>query len=109
MTREPIAIGRRTLLRGATLTSAATGLALGAGVTSGAGADSGSVPAFVRSGRPALTHGVQAGDVREGGAMLWSRADRPSRLVAEISRDADFRRAVTVRGPVVTTAYRSHR
>ncbi len=105
MTREPIVLGRRTLLRGATLTSAATGFALGAGFATSADAAAGrSAPAFIRSGRPALTHGVQAGDVREGGAVLWSRADRPSRLVAEISRDPDFRRAVTVPGPVVTPA-----
>jgi alkaline phosphatase D len=105
MTREPIAIGRRTLLRGATLTSAATGLALGAGVGPTVGASvTGSAPAFIRSGRPALTHGVQAGDVHEGGAVLWSRADRPSRLVAEISRDPSFRRSFTVKGPVVTPA-----
>jgi alkaline phosphatase D len=100
MTREPFTLGRRTLLRGATLSSAVTGLALGAG--SASAYSTRSVPALVRSGRPLLTHGVQAGDVREGGAVLWSRADRPSRLVAEISRDPDFRRAVTVRGPVVT-------
>jgi alkaline phosphatase D len=103
MTREPIAIGRRTLLRGATLTSAVTGLALGAGPAGASWASATrSAPALIRSGRPALTHGVQAGDVREAGAVLWSRADRPSRLMAEISRDPDFRRAVTVRGPVVT-------
>ncbi len=105
MTREPIAIGRRTLLRGATLTSAASGLALGAGLAPTAGASvTGPAPAFIRSGRPALTHGVQAGDVHDGGAVLWSRADRPSRLVAEISRDPSFRRSLTVKGPVVTPA-----
>ena len=101
MTREPLAIGRRTLLRGTALTSAA-GLALGAGPAGTASATARSAPALVRSGRPTLTHGVQAGDVRRDGALLWSRADRPSRLIAEISRDPDFRRAVTVQGPVVT-------
>jgi alkaline phosphatase D len=102
MTREPFVLGRRTLLRGAALSSAATGLALGAGSPDPARAATRTAPGPVRSARPALTHGVQAGDVREGGAVLWSRADRPSRLVAEISRDPDFRRALTVRGPVVT-------
>jgi alkaline phosphatase D len=89
-------LGRRAVLRGAALTAAA-GLALPA--TRAAAA-----PAFVRSGRPTLPLGVQSGDVRSQGAVLWSRADRPARLVAEISRDPSFRRARTVRGPVVTPA-----
>jgi alkaline phosphatase D len=90
---EPLPpLGRRGLLAGAAV--------LGAGLATSPRAFA--APALVRSGRPLLTHGVQAGDVHEGGAILWSRADRPSRLVAEISRDPDFRRAVTVRGPVVT-------
>lgn len=103
MTREPLALGRRTLLRGATLTGAASALALGTGRAGALGAPAlRTGPSFVASGRPSLTHGVQAGDVRAGRAVLWGRADRPSRLVAEISRDPDFRRAVAVRGPVVT-------
>ncbi|WP_134766190.1 alkaline phosphatase D family protein [Nocardioides sp. 1609] len=98
MTRDPApltpapSLPRRRLLQGAALSALAVPLASPA-----AGA-----PAFVRSGRPLLTHGVQAGDVRDGRAVLWSRADRPSRLVAEISRDSSFRRYRTVRGPVVT-------
>ncbi|MCH1868418.1 alkaline phosphatase [Nocardioides sp. CFH 31398] len=95
-------LDRRTVLR-------TTGLAAAAGVaaTSGflaphADATTRRAPAFVRAGRPRLTHGVQSGDVRPGGAVVWSRADRPSRLVVEVSRDPRFRRRVrTVRGPVV--------
>jgi alkaline phosphatase D len=56
----------------------------------------------VRADRPVLTHGVQAGDPVGGQATLWSRADRPSRLMAEIARDPSFRGARVVRGPVVT-------
>ncbi len=93
MTPDSFDLDRRTLLRGSALSALAAGLPAAA---------SSAAPAFVRSGRPWLTHGVQAGDVREGRAVLWSRADRPSRLVAEISRDRSFRRSVTVRGPVVT-------
>ena len=59
-------------------------------------------PAFVRSNRPSLTHGVQSGDVGARGGVLWSRADKTSRLVAEISADESFRRARPVSGPVVT-------
>ena len=84
---------RRSLLAGAAL--GAGGLALGR--TGAAGAAS-----LVRSGRPALTHGVQSGDVGYHGGTVWARADRPSRLLVEVSPDPDFRRARRVFGPVVT-------
>ncbi|MFC5730723.1 MULTISPECIES: alkaline phosphatase D family protein [Nocardioides] len=61
-------------------------------------------PLLVRRDRPALPLGVQSGDVRAGSAVLWAKADRPSRLVAEISRDPSFRKVRRVRGPVVTPA-----
>jgi len=35
--------------------------------------------------RPMLTHGVQAGDVGPDGAIVWARADRPSRVKVEFS------------------------
>jgi alkaline phosphatase D len=59
-------------------------------------------PLLVRRDRPVLPLGVQSGDVRAGSAVLWAKADRPSRLVAEISRDPSFRKVRKVRGPVVT-------
>ena len=36
-------------------------------------------PALIRS-RPTLTHGVQSGDVTSRSAVVWARADRPSRM-----------------------------
>ncbi|MGH1563744.1 alkaline phosphatase D family protein [Mumia sp. DW29H23] len=101
---EPPQLGRRTLLRGAAVVGAGA-VVLGSGAASAATTartPSGSAPAFVRGGRPSLTHGVQAGDVLTRQATLWSRADRPARLVAEIARDRSSRKAVTVKGPVVT-------
>src|SRR4051794_7454711 len=56
---------------------------------------------LVRGGRPVLTHGVQSGDVTPGSAIVWSRADRPARLVVEIARDPSFRHARRVPGPLV--------
>ncbi|MFD1824997.1 alkaline phosphatase D family protein [Mumia zhuanghuii] len=98
---EP-ALGRRALLRGAAAVGAGA-VVLGSGAASAtARTTSRSAPALVRAGRPSLTHGVQAGDVLTRQATLWSRADRPARLVAEIARDSSFRKAVTLRGPVVT-------
>ena len=94
-------LSRRALLR--------SGLALGTGaLASGvlpASALAGgrrAAPAFVRSGRPSLTHGVQSGDVQATTATVWGRADRPSRLVVEVSCDPSFANARTVAGPVVT-------
>jgi alkaline phosphatase D len=59
-------------------------------------------PALVRSGRPALTHGTQVGDVEYGTGTVWTRADRPSRMVVEISTDPRFRRVRRLRGPLLT-------
>jgi len=61
-----------------------------------------SAPALARSGRPALTHGTQVGDVEYGTGTVWTRADRPSRMVVEISTDPRFRRSRRVRGPLLT-------
>lgn len=97
---SPTPTSRRTLLRGAALlagTAATTGLATGRLPGRAAAA-----PLLVRRDRPVLPYGVQSGDVGRGSGVLWAKADRPSRLVAEISRDPSFRKARTVRGPVVT-------
>ena len=60
-------------------------------------------PALVRAGRPVITHGVQSGDVGAHAATVWARGDRLSQMMVEVSRDATFRRARTVRGPLLTT------
>lgn len=58
-------------------------------------------PAAVPSdgARPLAEFGIQIGDVTGDRAIVWSRADRPSRLVVEWSRDERFRGARVVRGP----------
>jgi len=40
--------------------------------------------------RPLITHGVQSGDVSMDGAMVWSRADRPSRMLVEVATTDSF-------------------
>ncbi|CCH28724.1 Phosphodiesterase/alkaline phosphatase D [Saccharothrix espanaensis DSM 44229] len=80
-------VNRRTLLRAGAIGTAAAfvpGVALAA------------------SGRPVLTHGVQSGDVTFDGGLVWTRADRPARMLVEVSADPSFRRARTVRGPLLT-------
>jgi len=62
-------------------------------------------PAIVRAegSRPVVTHGTAVGDVVPGRAIVWSRADRPSRLVVEWDTTDAFRNVRRVRGPVATT------
>ena len=76
-------IDRRTLLRAAAVGAFAA-------------------PGLVRADRPVLTHGVQSGDVIRGSGLVWARADRPSRMVVEVSEDPGFAHARRVEGPVLT-------
>jgi len=94
--RGMTSLSRRSLVRG----SAVLGLGASLGVLQSP-ATAGSAPALVRAGRPLLTHGVQAGDPTAGTISLWSRADRASRLVAEISTDPAFKRVRRISGPIV--------
>ena len=76
---------------------------MGAGVL--AAASLGGFPsaaALVRGNRPVLTHGVQSGDVTTDSAIVWTRADQPSRMIVEIARDEKFTGARRLRGPLLT-------
>src|SRR5437868_2701502 len=84
---------RRSVLRGGLITTGGSALALLSG---------GRASALVRTGRPRLTHGVQSGDVTAREAVVWARADRPSRMLVELSHRPDFRNARTITGPVLT-------
>jgi alkaline phosphatase D len=59
-------------------------------------------PAIITSERerPQVASGIQIGDVTGDRAMVWSRSDRPARLVVERAYKADFSDAVRVRGPL---------
>ena len=35
--------------------------------------------------RPQITHGVQSGDISVDSGVVWSRTDRPSRMLIEIA------------------------
>ncbi len=41
--------------------------------------------------RPLITHGVQSGDVSTDSAVIWARADRPARMLAEIATSDSFK------------------
>jgi alkaline phosphatase D len=88
-------LDRRQLLRGSLV---AGGLA-----ATGGAWRSGRAFAFLPD-RPALTHGVQSGDVTGTSGVVWARADRPSRMLVEASATPSFRRSVLVEGPVLTPA-----
>src|SRR5262245_49817289 len=67
---------RRRLIAGGAALAAASRLAM---------------PALSRAAdRPAITHGLQSGDVTRDSAMVWARADRPARLVIEASTRESF-------------------
>lgn len=46
-------------------------------------------PALIRA-RPALTHGVAAGDVRSDGALIWARSDSPATMTVETASSDAF-------------------
>ena len=48
--------------------------------------------------RPELPTGVSSGDVSADGAVIWSRADRPSRLWVEVADSPDFKNVRRFRG-----------
>ena len=43
--------------------------------------------------RPAVTHGVQSGDVSSDSGVVWARADRPSQMLVEVSTTESFANA----------------
>ncbi|QCB44608.1 alkaline phosphatase D family protein [Hydrogenophaga sp. PAMC20947] len=61
----------------------------------------GTAPAVVtRDGmRPQMPHGIQSGDPKADGAVIWTRSDRPARLWLDWSTTASFANATRVRGP----------
>jgi len=58
-------------------------------------------PAFLRqaAARPGIPYGVSSGDVTRDRAIIWSRTDRPARMLVEWSTTESFQNAHRVRGP----------
>jgi alkaline phosphatase D len=58
-------------------------------------------PAIVTSDRmrPATPSGIMTGDITDRRATLWSRTDRPSRIIVELSRDESLKNARRIVGP----------
>jgi alkaline phosphatase D len=51
------------------------------------------------SDAPVMEQGIQIGDVTQGRAIIWSRADRPARMMVEYAFNEQFTDARTIRGP----------
>lgn len=65
----------------------------------------GIAPAVVmQRNRPGVPYGLQIGDVMNGRATIWSRSDRPARLLVETSTTERFQNVRRVRGPEVGAA-----
>src|SRR5215472_1340066 len=59
-------------------------------------------PALSRAAdRPVITHGVQSGDVSVDSAIVWARADRPSRMLVEVATSESFK---TIRSAIFVDA-----
>lgn len=54
--------------------------------------------------RPQLPCGVQCGDVTTNRALIWSRSDRPARLIVEYATTESFQNARRVVGPMALAA-----
>lgn len=78
---KPSSISRRVFL-------ASTGAASLVGLSGLA------MPYYSRANtRPAFTHGVQSGDIDAVSGMIWTRADRPSRVQFEVATTESFANA----------------
>ncbi len=89
----PSRFARRSALR----LIGAGGLALGGGLR--AALAQAQAPAIVTpdKARPQMPYGVMSGDVTDNRAMVWSRTDRPARMIVDVSTTeamADARRIV---------------
>lgn len=71
------------------------------GAAAAAACRPGGFPAIVRAdgARPDVPCGVAVGDVTGGRAVVWSRTDRPARMVVEYATTGSFRDATAVEGP----------
>lgn len=54
--------------------------------------------------RPQIPYGVASGDITVGNAIIWSRTDRPSRMIVDYDTDKDFLKVRRIIGPTVTEA-----
>ena len=89
---------RRSLLQNSAI--AGTGLAAASVIPSRGFAQSAATGIITSdSARPTLPYGVQTGDLTGDRAVIWSRANKPARMMVELSTKESFADSWTVRGP----------
>ncbi len=79
---------------------------VGAGVAVGAAVPALGIPALVTadSRRPGIPSGIAAGDVVGDQAVIWSRTDRPARMVVEVATSDHFTNVRRIAGPLAQAA-----
>ena len=82
-------LSRRQLLAASTVAGASVAVP---GMASAA-------PNLVRRDRPTLPSGIASADVTPSSAVVWSKTDRPGRLVVQVTSHGRFDRAIHLRGP----------
>jgi alkaline phosphatase D len=90
-------ITRRQFLATTTLTGAS--LVGGTFLAKANAGDRPAAPGVIPASRPGVPYGVMSGDVTQGSAVIWSRSDRPARMMVEYAFDPSFRRAERLVGP----------
>ena len=58
-------------------------------------------PAIITSDkmRPAIPYGVASGDISKDSIVIWSRSDRPAKMIVEYSTSESFKNVRRVMGP----------
>ncbi|MBD2566953.1 alkaline phosphatase D family protein [Anabaena lutea] len=59
-------------------------------------------PAFITldKNRPTIPYGVASGDINSNSGVIWSRSDRPARMIVEYATDDNFRNRRRIIGQV---------
>lgn len=63
-----------------------------------------SAPAIITADklRPQIPCGVMSGDIHKDKAIIWSRTDRPARMLVEYANNESFKNARSISGPLAT-------
>ncbi|MBD2336740.1 alkaline phosphatase D family protein [Calothrix sp. FACHB-156] len=95
--KPPAKLNRRQFL----LTSALTGGGIVAQNLLSQSTVFGQAPAIITSEkmRPSIPYGVACGDISDDSIIIWSKSDRPARMIVEYSTNESFRRVQRVFGP----------
>jgi len=61
----------------------------------------GQAPAIITSDkmRPSIPYGVASGDISNDGIVIWSKSDRPAKMIVEYSTSESFKNVQRVMGP----------